>query len=335
MSERSDLQRMPRSEVSFLILCGIFLVSLVVANLITAKLFVLSGVVLAAGIIPYPVTFLATDLISEVYGRKRASTLVWVGFGLSLYVLVLLKLGQVAQPFEGLDVQHEYDVMFGGSARAIVASMIAYLVAQLIDVKLFHFWKELTRGKHLWLRNNGSTLISQLVDTVLVVTILFWGKLSGGDIVAIIVAGYVFKLLIALVDTPFFYFGARYLRAAVDPQAPQPTRRDLVCDSALAAACLGAVATIVGAAITWDGTDPQNVLYGWGNPSGFSLLVVAAVGLLLATVGLARSDLRVRAALAAGACGVAAGVVAGAQIASFPGSGPAVGLAGAVVLAGA
>ncbi len=260
-------------EKGYLALTGIFLVSLVVANIITAKLFVLAGVTLAAGIIPYPITFLATDLISEVYGRKRANAVVLVGFFLSLYVLVLLKLGQWAEPYEGLNRQAEYEVIFGGSMRAIVASMIAYLAAQLIDVRLFHYWKQRTEGKHLWLRNNASTMVSQIIDTVLVVSILFWGVLEPGEIVSIIIAGYIFKLIIAAVDTPFFYFGVKHLGAWADPERESPP---IAGDLGILAACFGAIALIVHGA------------YAWGTVGGTSQLVAGGAAIVVCTMALAR-----------------------------------------------
>lgn len=222
---------MPRHERIYLVLAVLFVGSLLIANIITFKLFSVpfpgdftlfgqGGVILAAGILPYPVTFLVTDLISELYGKKRADAVVWSGFVVSLYILVILRLGSWV-PAVGTDVrsaeevQGLYDGVFGQSSRAIIASMIAYLVAQLMDVRIFHFWKRFTDGRHLWLRNNGSTMLSQLLDSVLVVTILFWGQLPGETIVQIIVASYVFKVLIAATDTPFFYLGVHWLRPIV------------------------------------------------------------------------------------------------------------------------
>ena len=227
---------MPRHERIYLILAVFFVGSLLIANIITFKLFSvpLPGeltifgqdvLVLAAGIIPYPVTFLVTDLISELYGKKRADAVVWAGFWVSLYILVILRLGAWVPPV-GTDIrpageiQALYVGVFGQSSRAIIASMIAYLVAQLIDVRVFHFWKRFTEGRHLWLRNNGSTMFSQLLDSVLVVSILFWGQLSADMIVQIIVASYVFKVLIAATDTPVFYLGVRWLKPMVGEQAP-------------------------------------------------------------------------------------------------------------------
>jgi uncharacterized integral membrane protein (TIGR00697 family) len=236
---------MPRHERTYLVLAVFFVGSLLIANIITFKLFSVplpwgwsvfgqSAVVLAAGIIPYPVTFLVTDLISELFGKKRADAVVWSGFWVSLYVLLILRIGAWV-PAVGTDVRTAGEVqalyvgVFGQSSRAIIASMIAYLVAQLLDVRIFHFWKRFTGGRHLWLRNNGSTMFSQLMDSILVVSILFWGQLSGAVIVQIIVASYIFKVVFAALDTPLFYLGVRWLRPLVaDPEpgeAPVPAGR--------------------------------------------------------------------------------------------------------------
>ncbi|MDX1674022.1 MAG: queuosine precursor transporter [Longimicrobiales bacterium] len=234
---------MPTHERIYLVLAAFFVGSLLIANIITFKLFSVplpgdvtvfgqGAVVLAAGIIPYPVTFLVTDLISELYGKKRADAVVWTGFWVSLYILVILRIGAWVPPV-GTDVrtageiQGLYVGVFGQSSRAIIASMIAYLVAQLIDVRVFHFWKRLTGGRYLWLRNNGSTMFSQLMDSVLVVTILFWGQLDGGTIIQIIIASYFFKVLVAALDTPLFYLGVHWLRPHVgdlplDDHTPTP-----------------------------------------------------------------------------------------------------------------
>lgn len=227
---------MPRHERIYLFLGVFFVGSLLIANIITFKLFSVplpgrltlfgqESVILAAGILTYPVTFLVTDLISELYGKQRADAVVWSGFWVSLYILVVLRLGGWV-PAVGTDVrsageiQALYVAVFGQSSRAIIASMIAYLVAQLLDVRIFHFWKRFTGGRHLWLRNNGSTMVSQLLDSVLVVTILFWGQLAGETIVQIIIASYVFKVIFAALDTPLFYLGVRWLQPLVGEPEP-------------------------------------------------------------------------------------------------------------------
>ncbi len=240
---------MPRHERIYLFLAVLFVGSLIIANVITFKLFSVSlpgsltvfgeeAIIMAAGILPYPVTFLVTDLISELYGKKRADAVVWSGFLVSLWVLFILRLGSWV-PAVGTDlrtpgeVQALYDGVFGQSSRAIVGSMIAYLIAQLMDVRIFHFWKRLTAGRHLWLRNNGSTMISQLLDSALVVSILFWGRLPTETVLHVILASYLFKVVTAAVDTPFFYLGVHWLKPLVGdvdgeetdgPGAPAPVR---------------------------------------------------------------------------------------------------------------
>lgn len=206
---------MSRYERVYLVLCAFFIASLLIGNTLVFKAFDiplpwLGTATLICGIIPYPITFLCTDLISELYGKKRADAVVIAGFTVSVYMLLIIQIGR-SVPLSALQdpiVQEQYNAVFGQSVRAIFASMVAYLVAQLLDVRLFHFWKRLTKGRHLWLRNNGSTFISQLLDTVLVVSLLFGGVWSSDKIIAVIVSSYVFKLLIALADTPLMYLGA-------------------------------------------------------------------------------------------------------------------------------
>jgi uncharacterized integral membrane protein (TIGR00697 family) len=238
-----------RRERVYLVLAGLFLGSMTMLNILGTSRFVdlsfeIAGVqipmALAIGVLPYPVTFLCTDFISELYGQKRANFLVWVGLLLNAWVVLFLWLGGVLPPVSTLDAAtglpptDAYDFAFFRirylTMGAVVGSMIAYLAAQLCDVSLFHFWKRLTNGRHLWLRNNGSTLVSQFVDTFCVITIThFYAKgLPIDPTTAIwpqlwvfIASGYVFKLTIALADTLPFYVGVRYLSRflEIDPNA--------------------------------------------------------------------------------------------------------------------
>ncbi len=207
----------------FLVFAAIFIASLVMANLIgITKIFSFFGIGIPVGIIPYPVTFLATDLISELYGKKRASFVVWVGFMMNIFMLIVVSIGFYAPPDPGwFDAiasgdepgkEHVFDYVYGYMIRGTIASMIAYLVAQLVDVHLFHFWKRLTKGKHLWLRNNASTMVSQIVDTVAVMLITFVGVMPFSQILELILYGYLFKAFVALVDTPLFYLGVKLLK---------------------------------------------------------------------------------------------------------------------------
>lgn len=213
-----------RAEAAYLALSGVFIGALVVTNVIAGKLFVLFGYPLSCGIIAYPVTFLATDLVSEIYGRERATQLVKVGFLVSVFVTAVIVLATAvpAHPDTIVD-QPSFRTVFGVTPGVVFGSMCAYLTAQLVDVHVFEFWRSLTRGRHLWLRNNASTVFSQLVDTVLVTVILLavWPRVDGNDatnplgwgpIAQMIVGQYLFKAAVALFDTPFFYLGVAFLK---------------------------------------------------------------------------------------------------------------------------
>ena len=247
-----------RRERVFLVLAGVFLGSMTMLNILGISRFVdlsfeIAGIhipmALAVGVLPYPITFLCTDFISELYGRRRASFVVWVGLGLNLWVVAFLWLGGILPPAPVLDAAtglpptDAYDFAFYRmrmlTMGAVVASMVAYLVAQMCDVFLFHFWKRLTNGRHLWLRNNGSTLVSQLVDTFAVITITHcyarglpidpnlavWPQLW-----VFIGSGYVFKMAIALLDTGPFYLGVHYLSRylEIDPTREHARDREAV-----------------------------------------------------------------------------------------------------------
>ncbi len=243
-----------RRERVFLVLAGLFLGSMTMLNILGISRFIdlsfdVGGIripmALAVGVLPYPITFLCTDFISELYGRKRASFVVWVGLGLNLWVVAFLWLGgalppvPTLDPATGLPPTDAYDFPFYRirmlTQGAVVASMIAYLAAQMCDVFLFHFWKRLTQGRHLWLRNNGSTLVSQFVDTFAVITIThFYAKGLPVDAAlpiwpqlwVYIGSGYVFKMVIAFLDTGPFYLGVHYLSRFLDIDPYQEHSRD-------------------------------------------------------------------------------------------------------------
>lgn len=205
----------------FLVLVGIFIASLITCNLIANKFVTVDMgfrvFIISAGILPYPLTFLVTDLISELYGQKKANLVVFSGFIASLFVLLFLWLGgQFNAIPESLVSDSIYNSVFRNAWRLIAASMIAYLFAQVIDVRIFHFWKKLTNGKHLWLRNNGSTIASQLVDTTLVICILFVGVWNSDQILSAIIDGWLFKMLMALLDTPIIYGVIYLLKGRID-----------------------------------------------------------------------------------------------------------------------
>ena len=205
----------------YIILAGIFIASLVTCNLIANKFVTVDlgfkVFIVSAGILPYPLTFLVTDLISELYGQRKANLVVFSGFIASMFVLLFLWLGSQFDAIPGSIVNDStYNSVFQNAWRLIAASMVAYLFAQFIDVRIFHFWKKLTNGKHLWLRNNGSTVASQLVDTTLVICILFAGVWETDQILSAIRDGWLFKMLMALIDTPIIYGIIHLLKGRID-----------------------------------------------------------------------------------------------------------------------
>lgn len=214
-----------RISYTYLILTGLFVALLVVCNLIANKFVTVdlgflgfsNPFILSAGVLPYPLTFLITDVLSEFYGKKRTNQVIITGFVASIVILGVLLLGSMFNSIEGSPVSDDtYNMVFKNSWRVIGASMVAYLAAQFVDVKLFHFWKNLTNGKHLWLRNNGSTILSQFIDTTLVVSVLFIGVKSFDDIQSMIIDGWLFKAMVALFDTPIFYVLVYFGRKVFD-----------------------------------------------------------------------------------------------------------------------
>ena len=203
----------------YLILTGIFIASLVSANLIFQKFFSwtpfgLYRFELSVGILPYPVTFLVTDLISELYGKKKADQVVLSGLVASVFVMGVVMVANAVPQTEWSPVNNEtFSKVFGLFGPAVFASMVAYLTAQFIDIRVFHFWKRLTKGKHLWLRNNGSTVVSQLVDTSAVLILLCTaGAIEWVQFWPLLANGFLFKVLVALFDTPLFYLGVWVLK---------------------------------------------------------------------------------------------------------------------------
>jgi len=198
------------AERLYYLLGALFIAALITCNLIANKFLTVDlgfySFTLSAGVLPYPITFLITDILSELYGRKRTTHVVLSGLVASIFVLFILWLG--AQfPATGnspiSDVQ--YNEVFQKAPKVIGASMLAYIVAQLIDVRLFHFWKKITGGKKLWIRNNFSTMLSQLVDTILVVIVLFIGTEPWCTLGEYIRDGWLFKVMAAAFDTAIIY----------------------------------------------------------------------------------------------------------------------------------
>lgn len=203
----------------YLILASVFIASLVVSNLIFQKFFIWDffGIYtfeISVGILPYPATFLVTDLISEIYGRKKANQVVITGIFASAFSLLIIMISDVASATSWSPIGNEvFHRVFGLSALAVFASTTAYLVAQFVDIRIYHFWKNKTKGRHLWLRNNFSTISSQFLDTFSVLFLLCsFGVIDWKLFGILLLNGFLFKLLIALLDTPLLYLSVYWFR---------------------------------------------------------------------------------------------------------------------------
>lgn len=208
----------------YLLLAALFITSLVVSNLIFQKFFYWYPLnieifntklfEISVGILPYPITFLITDLISEIYGKKAANQVVIIGIFASFFSMFIVYIANIVSATAWSPVSDSlFSTVFGNTAIAVFASMLAYLMAQFIDIQIYHYWKRLTKGKCLWFRNNFSTFLSQLVDTSTILlllcsfNIIAWDKFAG-----LLLAGFLFKVLIALIDTPVLYLGVYLFR---------------------------------------------------------------------------------------------------------------------------
>ena len=202
-----------------------FVTLLVVANIVAVKPVALGGWVLPAGTIAYPFTFLVTDTISELYGRRVAIRVVWYGFGLSAAMVVLVYVAQLLPSADFWEGQRAYETTLGSVPRVVLASMTAYLVGQHSDVIVFHHLRRVTNGRHLWLRNNASTMLSQAIDTTLFISIAFAGAVPASVLWNMMATQYLVKVGVAVVDTPIVYALVGWIKArpsyAFDSQTPE------------------------------------------------------------------------------------------------------------------
>ena len=208
----------------YILLGALFITSLVVSNLIFQKFFYwypfnieIFGSKLfevSVGILPYPITFLITDLISEIYGKKRANDIVVAGIFASMFSVLIIYFADIVPSTVESPIKNDiFSDVFGRTILAVGASMLAYLFAQFVDIRIYHFWKSLTQGRHLWLRNNFSTWLSQFVDTFSVVFLLcFFEVIPWSSFQGLLLSGFLFKVIVAACDNPFLYLGVYLFR---------------------------------------------------------------------------------------------------------------------------
>jgi uncharacterized integral membrane protein (TIGR00697 family) len=198
-------------------LYGVVIFSLLLANIMGPKLTVIAGLQTSMGVILYSSIFFATDLLSEKYGRAEAHRAVMLGFFISITLIVMTQISMQFLPSTRPETSvfaqsvHAATVtLFDYTPRFVLGSLLAYLLSQSFDVWVFHRIREATNGRHLWLRNTGSTLLSQAIDTLIYGLVVWWGLVDLATALALAGAKYVFKFAIAVIDTPFIYLACRW-----------------------------------------------------------------------------------------------------------------------------
>lgn len=204
-----------RREIVYLALAAFFITDAVLAEVIGGKLFTLGPFTMSIGVLPWPVVFIATDLINEYFGREgvKKITLITIGLISYAYVVLFASIYVPAASFSPV-TDEQYRAVFGQSLWIIAGSITAFALSQLVDVVIFWLVRHKTGGRYLWLRATGSTVVSQLIDSFVIIGIAFWlpGKVKTSEFLTVAASNYSYKLLIALGVTPLLYAG----HAAID-----------------------------------------------------------------------------------------------------------------------
>lgn len=197
-----------KREILYFILGGLFITNALLGEIIGVKLISVGPYIMTMGVIPWPIVFIVTDLVNEYYGPEGVRKLTFLTVGLILYAFVIIYLSLLVPAASISPVQDDvYHLVFGQSLWIIVGSVTAFLVSQLIDATVFWFFKAKTGHRMLWLRATGSTVVSQLIDTFIVMGIAFWlpGKMTTEDYFNVSLTNYTYKILVALSITPIIY----------------------------------------------------------------------------------------------------------------------------------
>lgn len=198
---------MTKGQRLFMILTAMFLTFLIMAEVTSSKFFSVMGFTMTMGTVPFPITFIITDLLNEYYGRRGVRFVTLLGMGMLVFVFILILIGVIIPAASNSPVSDEaFRMVFANSGMVIIGSMIAYLIGQLIDIQVFYQLRKMTNNKHIWLRATGSTVISQLLDSVIVLYIAFGSQMSFSDLTQIGLTNYIYKFIIALSITPVIYY---------------------------------------------------------------------------------------------------------------------------------
>lgn len=214
---------MNRKQRLYVWLSGVFVSALIVGDLIGGKFFRVGGLDLSVGMIPFPLTFVLTDIVNEFYGAEGARRVTFVGLGMAVFVFSVINLALVlpVSPDSPM-AQDDFARTFGWSSRLYVASLTAYVVGQLLDISIFRLFVKYVGGRFLWLRATGSTVFSQAVDTLVVNFVLLSGTKSLGFILAVVKDSYLVKLGIAVALTPLIYFGRGVFKKYLEEEGGDP-----------------------------------------------------------------------------------------------------------------
>ena len=202
---------MKRTDSKLMFLSTLFVGFCLLANILAVKKIDLGPFVLTGGLFVFPITFLLTDAINEIFGRIVANRLVWFGFASMALAAAVIQIVIAVPPSAMWGEQEAFQTVLGGTLRITIASMVAYLVSQFHDVWAFDFWKKKTKGKYLWLRNNASTVVSQTIDSTIFILIAFAGLMPNSALIPMITGQLVVKWIIAIADTPFCYLLVSWL----------------------------------------------------------------------------------------------------------------------------
>jgi len=192
-----------KQEKVFLLLSCSFVVLLVVSNIIAGKIVMIGGLFAPAAVICYSITFALTDTMTEMWGKERTKFVVNVGFVVTILSALFIRLAILLPAAPFWQHQESFELILGSNLRIVLASLTAYIISQHHDIWAFTFWKNRTNGRHLWIRNNLSTGVSQLIDTAIFIVLAFWG--TGSPLFPLIMGQYAVKMAIAVSDTPLVY----------------------------------------------------------------------------------------------------------------------------------
>lgn len=215
----------PIHERLFVVLAGIFLTALLIADVTAGKFFALGGMAISVGVVPFPITFVLTDVVNEYYGRRGARLLTFVGMAMLVFAFLIISVARALPVADSSPIpQAAFDAVYGQSFRFFAGSLVAYTLGQLTDIYAFQFYKRLTQSKHLWLRATGSTAISQTIDTTVVTSVALAGMMPAMDIGKVILASYLYKMVVAITLTPLCYLAHNIVtdKLGMPPAPPEP-----------------------------------------------------------------------------------------------------------------